>query len=63
MQPVLNVAECLLGEITPEMNEFATAYAAKIGEFSADWKPESAELRADNELTLCIHDILERGSN
>lgn len=63
LQPVLNVIECVLGEISPEMRDFASSYAAKIGEFSADWKPESAEIRAANELTLCIHAVLERSAN
>jgi HK97 family phage portal protein len=63
LQPVLNVIQCLSGEISPELEAFGALYAAKIGEHSAAWQAESAEIRASNELDLCIHAVLDRSAN
>jgi HK97 family phage portal protein len=63
LQPVLNVIQCVLGDISPEMEAFAADYASKIGEHSADWKAESAEVRSANELDLCIDAVLRRSVN
>jgi hypothetical protein len=47
--------------VTPEA--FAALYAAKIGENSAEWKAETAEIRAANELDLCTQAVLDRSAN
>jgi len=62
LQPVLNVIQCVLGDISPEMEAFAALYAAEIGESSAGWKEESAEIRSSNELDLCIDAVLKRSA-
>jgi HK97 family phage portal protein len=62
-QPVLNIIQCVLGSISPEMEAFAAVYTAEIGINSADWKPETAQIRAANELDLCIEAVLKRSTN
>lgn len=61
-QPVLNVIQCLLGEISEEMSDFGAEYARKVAEMTVDWTVETGNEKALSELDQCVAAVLERSA-
>jgi HK97 family phage portal protein len=62
LQPVLNVIQCLLGQISPENEVFANEYTSEIAQISVAWNAETPGIHADSELDHCIEAVLARSA-
>jgi HK97 family phage portal protein len=58
LQPVLNIIQCLLGSISPEMETFAADFIARKALKSDLWEARDAEVWASRILDVCIEEVL-----
>ena len=58
VQPVLNVIQCLLGEISPQMQAFAVSFSAEIADKTPILGTAEAEIWASRSLDRCIDEVV-----
>jgi HK97 family phage portal protein len=61
LQPVLAVIECILGQISPELEQFAANFCAEISRDTASWSADQAETIAAAQLENTMSAVLKRG--